>query len=59
MSSRTGSGKRKKPRRIGRLTDKEQSVKFIKAAKAMGADDNLGAFEKEMKKLLNPKDGRR
>lgn len=58
MSTRTGSGKRrKKLKRIGKLADKDQSARFIQAAKAMGVDESGEAFNRAMDKLAKPKRG--
>lgn len=56
MSSGTGSGKRKKKqRRIGRLSDKEQSARFIQAAKALGVGESGEAFDRAMNSLTKPR----
>jgi hypothetical protein len=46
----TGKPKRKKPPKI-KLTDKEQSARFVASAKALGLERNGDAFERAMDSL--------
>ena len=54
---RTGKGKKRKP--IGKLTDKKQSEGFIRGAKALGVDEDGKHFKEAMDAMLRkkPKDG--
>jgi hypothetical protein len=47
--------KAKPKRKSQKGTDKEQSERFIEAARRLGADEDGAAFENTLKKLLAPK----
>ena len=49
-------GKGKKRKRIGKLTDKEQSERFIREARKLGVDESGKAFEDATRAFLKPKD---
>jgi hypothetical protein len=53
MSTRTGKGKKRK--RIGRTEDREQSERFIRAAKELGLEGGGAEFEKAMKAIAKKK----
>lgn len=50
MSTRTGKGKKRK--RKTEPDDKAQSARFMKAAKAIGADQSGKDFERAMDRLV-------
>jgi len=50
---RTVKGKKRK--RIGKLTDKEQSERFIREAKKLGVDESGEAFKKALDRLVPKK----
>jgi hypothetical protein len=45
----------KKKKAKPKLTDKEQSERFIEAAREIGFEDDSSRFEKVFKKLVPPK----
>jgi hypothetical protein len=53
MSSRTGKGKKRKPK--GSPDNPEQSRRFIESAKKLGVDESGEDFQKAMDALLKPK----
>ena len=53
MSTRTGKGKKRKPK--GGPDNPEQSRRFIESAKALGVDESGEAFQKAMRAVLKPK----
>ena len=48
--AKAGAPKKKKAK--PKLTDKEQSERFIEDARALGADETGAAFEKTFKKIV-------
>ena len=57
MSTRTGKGKKRK--RIGKLTDKDQSARFIQEAERLGLGKSRTDFDRAMDKLFGKKRGSR
>ncbi len=55
MSTRTGKGKKRKPK--GSTDNPAQSRRFIESAKALGVDESGKDFARAMDKLLKPKRG--
>lgn len=53
MSTRTGKGKKRKPR--GGPDNPEQSRRFIESAKKLGVDESGADFQKALGTLLKPK----
>ena len=51
--AKAGAPKKKKAK--PKLTDKEQSERFKKTARELGVDESGRAFEKALKKLVQPK----
>ena len=54
MSTRTGKGKKRKPK--GSPDNPEQSRRFIEFAKALGVDESGADFQKAMRAVLKPKE---
>jgi hypothetical protein len=48
--------KGEKRKRIGKLTDKEQSERFIREARKLSVDESGKAFEGATRAFLKPKD---
>lgn len=53
MSTRTAREKKRK--RIGRLTDKDQSARFIREAEKLGLGKSRTDFDRAMDKLFGKK----
>ena len=53
MSTRTGKGKKRKPK--GSPDNPAQSRRFIDSAKSLGVDESGADFRKAMDALLKPK----
>ena len=51
--AKAGTPKRKKAK--PKLTDKEQSERFIETARALGVDETGAPFEKTFKEIVTPK----
>jgi hypothetical protein len=55
--AKAGAPKKAKPK--PKLTDKEQSERFIETARELGVDESGRAFEKTFEKIMPPKESER
>jgi hypothetical protein len=58
MAAKPKAGRPKKAAKQKKMTQAEQSARFIKTARELGADD-LGKFEKAIRIIVPPRRGRR